>query len=711
MPFLKKPWVRWTLALLLTAATGLALLVLALDPWLRRTLEKQVTQVTHGQYRLDIGSLRTRLWARSLHLQRLVLRPAGAVADTLPVATVQLAQLDLHGVGLLALLRGQVVPVDSLVLDSLLVQVAALARRPAPHPAPPFYQQHPLRLGHMALRHASGSYGPAAHPQAAATRLALSARDLLLTPAGAQDAQRLFFAAAWQVALGPATAEGGGHRVALGGGRFASESGRLVLDSVRVLPVPGAGKPGAVQLWLQVPQATLAGLQAARWQHRHQLVVDSARLRGSLAFRPPAQAPPPLWQLIRPLARRVELGRLTIEDANFAVVGVAEKPAVQHIYATARAIRVDSGAARPGAGRVVYAQSWAGHTGQLAATLSPPVYPTSAEHLYVDTQARTLRLTGLTLRPTLSAAQLNLRNGYQLAQVALNLPVLRASDVDFGQLSTNSHVQAGAVVAERPVLQVSSDGRGPLNPNRSNLTPEALGKLRLHLDVRRVEVQQGTIVSLYRSPRSPLTGVFTLDKLHITLRNVSNDPRRMSGATPLRGEVTGLLQKSSPAHLWFTASTLDPLGRQHLWGTVGPASLGILNPMSRPTRLLAFEGQVPQLSLDTYLDQQRITGQVRATYSGLKLTFLHYKGGEVRKSLLNRVENGLINGLVLRDQNPRPGGRFVVGEVDLHREVKFSVFTAWKAALLDGMLRSAGVPAFVARKTSEASDHGALPAR
>jgi hypothetical protein len=146
-------WGRWLLfglATLLLAA--LAWLKWGLDPWLRGKLEAQVATQTHGQYTLAVASLRTRLLARSLHLGGLRLQPATpTLADTLPRITARLAGLDLSGVGLLALLRGHTVPIDSLTLDSLRLDVAALARRPAPHPSPPLYQQRPLRLGYLAV--------------------------------------------------------------------------------------------------------------------------------------------------------------------------------------------------------------------------------------------------------------------------------------------------------------------------------------------------------------------------------------------------------------------------------------------------------------------------------------------------------------------------------------------------------------------------------
>ena len=116
---------------LLGVAAALATLTLAaqhlLDPWLRQQLEQQVAAQTHGQYHLRVGTLRTSLWQRAIRLGGLRLRPAAVVADTLPRVRLDVAQLNITGVGLLALLRKGVVPVDSVVLDSARIEVLALA--------------------------------------------------------------------------------------------------------------------------------------------------------------------------------------------------------------------------------------------------------------------------------------------------------------------------------------------------------------------------------------------------------------------------------------------------------------------------------------------------------------------------------------------------------------------------------------------------------
>lgn len=66
--------------------------------------------------------------------------------------------------------------------------------------------------------------------------------------------------------------------------------------------------------------------------------------------------------------------------------------------------------------------------------------------------------------------------------------------------------------------------------------------------------------------------------------------------------------------------------------------------------------------------------------------------------------------VVVRDQNPRPGGCFVTDEIATPRELAFSTFMAWRPGLLVGFLHSVGVPKKIAGKHGESGGGTALPA-
>jgi hypothetical protein len=117
---------------------------------------------------------------------------------------------------------------------------------------------------------------------------------------------------------------------------------------------------------------------------------------------------------------------------------------------------------------------------------------------------------------------------------------------------------------------------------------------------------------------------------------------------------------------------------------------------------------VQGITFDEYIDRQRISGTVCARYTDLRINFLGYKEGEVKKTFLGRIKSGLVN-VVVRDQNPRPGGRMVVGDIQTPRELQFSTFTAWRQGLIVGFLHNVGIPQKLASKVGQSSQDTALP--
>lgn len=699
-------WLRWGLGLLgLLVVAAVLAIWLGFDPWLRHILERQVVEKTHGQYQLSIGHLDTKLGPRALHVRGIVLRPTTVpLADTLPRLTLRLARLDLSGVGLLALLRGHTVPLDSLVLDSLRVQVVALAKKPTLHPTPPFYQQPPLRLGYLALRHSSGSFGPAAAPTVQVTRTDVLARDVLFTSAGAADTQRLGYAASWQAVVRYPQGRLGGHTIALAKVAFSSQNQSFSLDSLSIEPpAPGRGTPGATQVALLLPRLEVRGLRAATWQHQHRFRADSAVARQlRFSFRPPSVAPPPLWQLLAPVARRADIGHLLIDDAFMAITGLQHRPVARHIFAVGTSIRVDSLGGQANQDRILYAREWAAHSGQLTAVFSAPVYPASIERAFLNTKTKAMRLTGLALWPTLTPTKLNRRKGYQMTQLRVRMTELRAQGFDFNLLSDHSHVRIARLTAESPWVGLGSDGRGPLDPHHSLITPEAMRRLRLHLEIGRFDLRNGTIVAHYRGASTPKIGIIAFNRLHAMLRNVSNNPHTQTAAHPLTGSATAYVQGRCYMQAHLTAPLLDAQGRHHLWGSFGPTPFSILNSITVPTKLLTFKaGEVQRINFDIRANRRQVASTMQAHYTGLQVSFSKYKNGEFRKPLFTRLVNGLVNGIVIRDNNPRPSSRFVTGEVSVPRDPRASVFSAWRLGLVSSGLHSVGVPKVLVKKLSK----------
>ncbi|ALW85749.1 hypothetical protein AUC43_12000 [Hymenobacter sedentarius] len=868
-------WARW----LLGAVALLVVVVLVaqqlLDPWLRRTLEKQVSKQTHGQYRLQVGEFHTSFFGRAIRLRGLRLRPAAAVADTLPRLRLDVDQLNITGVGLLALLRKSVVPIDSVVLESARVEVLALATKPTKNSGKPLYQRLPLKIkglqiGYLGLLHTQGSYLPGSAETAQFKRADLTARDLLISPAGAADTQRLGFAAAWGLQLLQAKAQLAGHRLDLGGLQLSTDVQQLQLDSVRIQPngpsqpnnprvdlvlqrlrltglnaaalrqhrfaadslllqrprltftppaqtppkgakpgseylqrldlahlavrqgflrvagiaqapvirgievgataihfdaaakpdsrrfffakdwdvalgrsqatmaahaltlgsmhlstaagtfgmravrirppAPGQGKPGGVRVDLTLPSLAIAGLDAAALQHQHHFQAKSVVLNGpQLNFTPPTQPPPPVWKLLSTFLRRSDLALLRVQHADMQVGGMRHSPEIHNLNVTGRAIRIDSLAALEPR-RIAYARAWQANSGLIGAPFDPPYYRATSQHMRLDTDAKTMRFEDMALTPKYSAVGMNLHKGYQAPSIKVNLAALTASGLDFAALVRRRDFRIALVTVQSPLIKIASDGRGPINPNLSKVTAESMRLLKVIVDVRRLDIKDGNLYSIYRSPLTPIPGTLSINRFNGSFYNLSNDPKRQTPATPLTGQASTYLQNQCRLEAQVSMYLLDPLGRHHVWGAFGPGPFSMLNAMTVPTRLVKFKsGNVQRLRFDLHADRKQVTGTMVTEYTGLQMTLLSYKEEEVKKSLFSRIKSKAVNVIVIRDENPRKGGKVVSGEMTSTREPRFSMFTLWRQGMVSGLFNNVGVPQKLAQKLSETKDEGPLP--
>jgi len=694
---------------------GLALLFL--DPWLKQKLEKQVAEQTHGQYHLKIGDLRTHLFSGSIELRYLRLRPAAQVADTLPRLRAAAARLTVSGVGLWEVWRKEVVPVDSFALDSLRFALECLPKKPGRPDPRPLHQRLPLglpglRLGLLRLHDAQLVAQNEAKPLARLRRANLTARDLLLTAAGAADTQRLAYAAAWQVALRGTRFDGGLHQIRVGRAYFSTDSQALTLRRVQLWPArPDEPRHGAARFRLNLPELRAKGLKTASWQHNHHFQADSLVLESpSLSFWPPDQPPPPVWKMLAPLLGRADIKAGQIRHGWLAFAELSHQPVARGINLLGLGIRVDSIAGRNGSGRVLYARRWVGSSGRITGTFSAPTYPASIAQLNFDTQKGWVRLRRLALTPRFRPAELNRRVGYQKSTIALRIAELSFQGVDFPRLADDKDVFVTRLTAERPRLYIASDGRGPLTPFPSDITPEAVRRLKFKLDVRRFDVHNGRLLSYYRSPMTPIAGTLRFTRFGGSIFNFSNT-HHQTPATPLTGYAVGYLENQCRMEVHLRAYLLDPLGRHTGWGSFGPAQLTILNPMLLPTREMRFEsGQVQGIDFTMRGDQHQVTGTMRARYTDVKFQQLSYKkkNDKIDKTLWTRLKTGAINAAI-RDQNPRPGGRFVTGTMTSRREPRFSVFSLWRQGIVSGGLHSVGVPQKMAQKLSQAQDTAPLP--
>jgi hypothetical protein len=694
----KRRWWPW-------AAGGLAALLLlltigylGLDSWLRQELERQVASRSQGRYQLRIGALHTSLWTRSIRLQGLQLQPAAnsrwRTERDWPRLRADVAELRVGGVGLWALLRGQVVPVDTVVVVGTRLWVGQVP--PQLLAGPPLYQRLParvqgVRVGYLGLHNLRAAYGNEARPEARLRDVDLAAGDVLLSQAGAADTTRLAYARTLALRFAGVTMQARHHRLAVGRGLFSTARHHLTLDSLRIRPLrQPAGHQLAVDLTL--PRLALTGIHLPGLARR-ELRLDSLVLRGPrLVLALPAQVLPSLPAALAACQGRAWLRHLVLRDGYVHLAHNRADPTARNIAISATDLRLDAAGAADHT-RVLYARAWNVRTGAVSGMIDAPYYRLGCASLHLATREGLAEATNLHLIPTMPPAVLVRRKAHQSPHLSGRLSQLRITGLDFGALQRHHALRARLVLVRQPRVEVAGDARFPLPRQASSVTPETLGRLPFPYNIRQVRVEEGNLYTAYVAPKGG-RGTIRFTHLNATLTNLTNDPRRMSRTHPLVVRGTGRLQDQCRVKIAIWAPLLDPQGTH--WGeaTFGPAPFSMLNPMTEPTRMIRFaHGRIRRITLQLRVDRRRAQGTMRAEYDGLKLALLTRHGGRDQQNLVSNAGSSLLNGLVVRDNNPRrPGAELQVGTMRSERDPRFTVVVFWRQNLISGLLNSAGVP-------------------
>ncbi|TGE27989.1 hypothetical protein [Hymenobacter metallicola] len=696
------------LLLLVALATASQLL----DPWLRRTLEKQVAQKSQGRYQLRIGRLHTSLGSGTITLGDVRLRPAKAAAlwqaTPLPRLLADVQQIRIAGVGLWALLRGAEVPVGSVVVSGGRVRVL---HWPRPRPdARPLHEQLPrringLRIGYVALQGVQLAYGALARPTASVRQVNFTAQDILLSRAGAADTQRLAYTAAFGGRVAGVIGTVAQHRFRIGNAQFSSQSQRLTLDSVRIRSLLGVQERGkTIRVEMLLPRLRLTGISSAELRRR-QLRLDSVVLRRPwVAAALPTQPPPPIHEALAPYVPYLALAHVAVSGGTLHLTGIPPRPRIQDIHLRADNVLLTAAGARAPA-RIWYARAWALRTGRIQNNVSAPVYWLGIRSTELLTRTGLIRANDITLRPTMTPAALARLKGHQTPHITVRAPRVQVAGFDFAAFSQHNALLANSLELSGLRVLIAGDGRFPLNPNPSLVTQESLAKLPVRLNVRRVTLTKGYVATSYVGPKTGKSGNITFNRLRVSLRNVTNDPRLMTAATPLVAQASGWMQNSWYAQASFRIPLLDPRGSHSGQGSFGRGSITLLNSVTEPSRLVRFEsGNVERATVQFRGNRQQISGTMRAEYSDLKMTLLSQQGGPDQKTLFTKLGSKLLNGVVIRDDNPRGlgGNKLKTGSMQSRRDLRVSVFSLWRQGLVSGLLNSIGAPKKVAQRISEA---------
>jgi hypothetical protein len=205
------------------------------------------------------------------------------------------------------------------------------------------------------------------------------------------------------------------------------------------------------------------------------------------------------------------------------------------------------------------------------------------------------------------------------------------------------------------------------------------------LTIERITLRNGEVSYSEQAPDGIVPGTLSFREVTGRVTNVSNDPTRMSEATPALLEATTRVNDAASANVQWALPLLSPRPTMTSRGQIAAFDPTTLNPMLEPLLgVRVSSGQIDGVTFEFRYSPERITGELDAFYRGLRVQIVDKKTGD--RNLGRKILGFVANAIAIRSSNPaRPGEAPRQGTLDMALEPTDPFFKLIWIAIRDAM--------------------------
>lgn len=307
--------------------------------------------------------------------------------------------------------------------------------------------------------------------------------------------------------------------------------------------------------------------------------------------------------------------------------------------------------------------------------------------LSASSRDRNLRVERIAILPTYSNEEFLQGGGPPGDRIEAVVGPLSFHGVDYEHIIADLDIRVDRVLAENLQIDVLADQQRPREMKAEPWMPhDVFRTLPVRLAVDTVSVVGSSVTYTERGFKGRKTGSITIGDIQGTIRNVSQDPLRMTAETPMVLTARARLFEAASAEVQIRLPLLEPAPTMLLEASVGPFDPRLMNgvlPALEGVRVTG--GEVDTAWVRIEYGPQAAKGSVIAIYRDLGVRMENRDTGEqnLGEGILSVAAN-----LALRGKNdPGPGKAPREGAVDYAIPPGAPFFQVVWEAVSDGLVR------------------------
>jgi hypothetical protein len=319
----------------------------------------------------------------------------------------------------------------------------------------------------------------------------------------------------------------------------------------------------------------------------------------------------------------------------------------------------------------------------------------------VTTPNNILTATNVSLDPKYDKKTFQNRIPSMKEHYQLKIARLRGKGIEWGNLLNQQKLMGENIVLEDGQLDVYLDRSLPPPSSKLGSFPHQL-MMKIPIPVYFPDMTVKNLSLSYEemNPKSGKSGKVMMDKINMTVSNITNLPDRIKTNPYTEVKASGLFMQQVPLNTVFRFDlSRYKEGSFSSEVKIDTVEGSRLNSMAEPLGLFKIDkGKINGLKATVAGDEQKARGDVQLLYDGLNISLL--KKNENKSGALKEKEilGFVANRLMIKNENPDKGKSTRTAEAFFERDPKAGFFNLiWKTILV-GMLKTIGAPSKIAKK-------------
>jgi len=325
----------------------------------------------------------------------------------------------------------------------------------------------------------------------------------------------------------------------------------------------------------------------ARKINIREIVFDSADVQLARHFRnnkDKVDNGQPLWKLIQPRIRSIEIGNIYCADLKINYRNVDSAKAfrwqIEKSNILISGVKVDS-ASTYDSSRLLFAKNISFNATDIKLKTTDGLYNMQVSEVSYVSADQLMQIKEFAFLPAVSNKQFIKHFGYQHEIYKLNVPLIRVKDFVLAQWITHNRLQANMVELASPTISIHMDRNAKPNPysKKGKYPHQLLQKADFLIQVNKLKATDASVTYTETNNVTNMTGKLIFPSISGTIDNITNDPLIIQRNPECIADIRGTLMQTGKLNTVFRFKLNDPSGGFAVKATITNLNAPQLQPL------------------------------------------------------------------------------------------------------------------------------------